>query len=73
MSASYEVVTRAGAPIHTFSDRIKALRFAKANADMFPGIRVEEVERIEHRRSIWRDRSDERERAQLRVVGSAGR
>ena len=58
-SPSYEVVTCAGAPIRTFADRIKALRFAKANADVFPGLRVEEVERIEHRRSVWRHRKTE--------------
>lgn len=62
----YEVLSAAGTLMLTTPDRKLALRFAKARAADFPGIRVEIVERIVHRRVAWRQRKP----ADARRVGA---
>jgi len=55
-SLDYEVRSAAGALMLTTPDRKAAIRHAKDKAADFPGIRVEVVERIEHRRTVWKPR-----------------
>lgn len=55
-SYDYEVRSAAGALMLTTPDRKAAIRHAKDRAQDFPGIRVEVVERIEHRRTVWKPR-----------------
>jgi len=54
----YEVRTAAGRVMFTTPHREKAIRYARMNAPQFPGLYVETVERIEHRRRIWTNRKE---------------
>ncbi len=63
VQTSFEVVTAKGRPIHTFADRARAVAFAKRVRDTYPGLKVEEVTRMEQRRAVWS--------ARHLVVGSA--
>lgn len=59
----YEIRTAAGELLYTSPHRDLALRYARNNACMYPGLRLDEVERVVIHRRIYTDR------ANLRLVG----
>lgn len=61
----FEVLTSTGQPLYTSSEIDLARKWAREHALIFPGLRVEAVERVEMRRRVWTDR------VHLRVVVAA--
>jgi hypothetical protein len=53
VSIEYEVRSVVGALLFTSPERRLALRFARRNRDLFPGLAVEEVTRSESRRRLY--------------------
>lgn len=58
----YEITSATGQLLYTSPHRDLAQRWARKHAALYPGLRLDAVERIEIRRRVWTDR------AHLRVV-----
>lgn len=62
VSIDHEVLSSTGQPLFTSPEIDLVRKWAREHARIFPGLRIEAVERTEVRRRLWTDR------AQLRVV-----
>jgi hypothetical protein len=64
VSTEYEVLSSTGQPLFTTPEIDLARKWARERAAVFPGLRVEAVERTEIRRRVWSYRQH------LRVVSA---
>lgn len=70
MTTSFIVRTAAGAPIRTFAEHDRAVRFAREHRHDYPGLSVQSETTVVSTRTLWTDRQSG---ARLVLVAGGGR